>query len=170
METQPLLVPDGLRVVHDEHAGELFGFALRTLGDRGAAEDLVQETFVRAWLRAESYRSARGSVRTWLFAIARNLAIDELRARATRPQLAREEPAEPAALVDELERLEQRVLLVEALGRLTREHRTVLIEVALRGRSLADAARDLGVPVGTVKSRLFYALKALRLVAEEIGL
>lgn len=170
MSAEPLLVPAGLRVVHEEHAGELFGFALRALGDRGAAEDLVQETFLRAWLRAETYRPARGSVRTWLFAIARNLAIDELRARAARPQLVGEGTAEPAAAIDELARLEQRVLLVEALSRLTREHRSVLIEVALRGHSLAEVAGDLRVPVGTVKSRLFYALKALRLIAEEIGL
>ena len=76
-------IPDAdLRGLYESHAGELFGFALPTLGDRGAAEDLVQEVFLRAWLRAETYRPGRGPVRGWLFAIARNLAIDAARKRA----------------------------------------------------------------------------------------
>lgn len=170
MSLRPLDAADGMRVVYEEHATELYGFARRALGDCGAAEDLVQETFLRAWLRADRYRPERGSVRTWLFAIARNLAIDAARARAVRPPLAREETDEVAGADDELERLEQRILIAEALARLTIEHRTVLTEVALRDRGAADVARELGLPVGTVKSRLFYALKALRLIGEELGL
>ena len=158
-----------LRLLYDAHAGELFGFAVRTLGDRGAAEDLVQEVFLRAWLRAETYRPELGPVRAWLFGIARNLAIDAARARAVRPALAEDRSDETGALDQELERIEQRVVLAEALGRLTPDHRRALVEVAIRERTVNEAAALLGVPPGTIKSRLFYALKALRLALEELG-
>lgn len=169
MTAHQLSTDEGLREVYDEHARELYGFAVRTLGDRGAAEDLVQEVLLRAWLKADSYRPERGSARSWLFAIARNLAIDVARARAARPELVTGDE-DLAAHRDELAQIEQRVLLLEILARLTIEHRTVLIEVAVRGRRLSDVAADLAVPTGTVKSRLFYALKSLRHAAEEIGL
>ena len=165
----PLSTEEGLRVVYNEHASELYGFALRTLGERGAAEDLVQEVLLRAWLKADSYRPERGSARGWLFAIARNLAVDVARARAARPELVSVAGDHPG-LDDELAQVERRILLLEVLARLTTEHRTVLIEVAIRGRPLAEVAAGLVVPVGTLKSRLFYALKALRQAAEEIGL
>ena len=158
-----------LHLLYESYAGELFGFALRTLGDRGAAEDLVQEVFLRAWLRAETYQPKRGPVRAWLFAIARNLAIDAARARAVRPSLAEDRPDETGALDAELERIEQRIVLAEALGRLTPDHRRALVEVAIRERTVNEAAAVLGVPPGTVKSRVFYALKALRLALEELG-
>ena len=87
MTTSPLSTDEGLREVYGDHGRELYGFALRTLGDRGAAEDLVQEVLLRAWLKADTYRPELGSARGWLFAIARNLAIDVARARAARPEL-----------------------------------------------------------------------------------
>lgn len=160
--------PD-LRLLYETHAGELFGFAWRALGDRGAAEDLVQEVFLRVWLRADTYEPDRGPVRAWIFAIARNLAIDVARARAVRPPLAREPSRELGALDAELERIEQRVVLAEAFGRLTPDHRRVLVEIAIRERTVNETAAMLGVPAGTVKSRVFYALKALRLALEELG-
>ncbi|MCP9488225.1 MAG: sigma-70 family RNA polymerase sigma factor [Gaiellaceae bacterium MAG52_C11] len=158
-----------LRQLYDTHAGELFAFAVRSLGERGAAEDLVQEVFLRAWLRAETYRPELGSVRGWLFAIARNLAIDAARARSARPRLAEDAAEETGAFDRELERVEQRIVLAEALGRLTADHRRALLEVAVRERTVSEAAALLGVPEGTIKSRLFYALKALRLALEELG-
>lgn len=162
-------VDKDLRVLYEAHAGELYGFALRTLEERGAAEDLVQEVFLRAWLRAETFRPERGSVRGWLFAIARNLAIDTARARSARPQLAQDIAEETGSVDDEFERIEQRIVLAEALGRLTSDHRRALIEVAIRERTVNEAASVLGVPPGTVKSRLFYGLRALRLGLEELG-
>lgn len=162
--------PDaGMSALYDAHAGELFGFAFRALGDRGVAEDLVQEVFLRAWLRAETYRPELGPVRGWLFGIARNLAIDAARARASRPTLAEDNAAETGSVDAGFERLEQRIVLAEALARLTSDHRRALVEVAIRERTVGEAAAVLGVPPGTVKSRLFYALKALRLILEEIG-
>lgn len=158
-----------MREVYDRHAGELYGYALRALGDEGVAEDLVQEVFLRAWQRSYAYRAERGPVRGWLFGIARRLAADEARGAAARPFLGREIEATPDVR-DELAQMEDRIVLVEALARLGDLHRTVLVLVVLEGRSLAEAGTTLAVPVGTIKSRLFYALKALRVVAEELGL
>ncbi len=159
-----------LRVLYEAHAGELFGFAVRTLGEREAAEDLVQEVFLRAWLRAGTYRPERGSVRRWLFAIARNLAVDAARARGARPRLSQDVARETGSIDLELARIEQRIVLAEALGRLTPDHRRALVEVAIRDRTVNEAAAVLGVPPGTVKSRLFYGLKALRVAFDELGL
>ncbi len=160
---------DDLGVLYHTHAGELYGFALRTLGERGAAEDLVQEVFLRARLRAETYRPERGPVRAWLFAIARNLAIDAARGRAARPSFAQDVAADRGPADDRFEQIEQRIVFGEALGRLTADHRAALVEVVIHDRTVGDAAVMLRVPPGTVKSRLFYALRALRLALEELG-
>src|SRR5215469_3048832 len=82
---------DGVRTVYAAHGSELYRFALRSLGDRGLAEEAVQETFVRAWQAADRFDDALGSLRTWLFAIIRNVVIDLSRARAVRPSLATEQ-------------------------------------------------------------------------------
>src|SRR5205814_6086675 len=79
---------DGVRAVYAAHGPELYRFAVRTLGDRGLAEEAVQETFVRAWRAADRFDDALGSLRTWLFAIVRNVVIDLSRARAVRPGLS----------------------------------------------------------------------------------
>src|SRR5215471_3730144 len=79
---------DGVRTVYAAHGPELFRFALRSLGDGGLAEEAVQETFLRAWQAAERFDETLGSLRTWLFAILRNVVIDLSRARAVRPDLA----------------------------------------------------------------------------------
>ncbi len=79
---------EGLRAAYRAHGSELYGLAVRTLGDRGLAEEAVQETFLRAWHAADRFDPALGSLRTWLFAIARNAVIDIGRARAARPRLA----------------------------------------------------------------------------------
>jgi RNA polymerase sigma-70 factor (ECF subfamily) len=110
-----------VRAAYAAHAGELYGFALRSLGDGGLAEEAVQETFLRAWRAGERFDPELGSLRTWLFAILRNVVIDLGRSRAARPPLARE------------------------------------------------VAAELGIPEGTVKSRVYYGLRALRVVLEEMG-
>src|SRR6266446_152945 len=82
---QVLTDDDGVRAVYAAHGPELYRFAVRSLGDRGLAEEAVQETFVRAWRAADRFDDALGSLRTWLFAIVRNVVIDLSRARAVRP-------------------------------------------------------------------------------------
>ena len=162
---------DGVRTAYRAHGAELYGMALRTLGDRGLAEEAVQETFLRAWHAAERFDPELGSLRTWLFAIARNVVIDIGRARAVRPRLAEGASVEERA--DEREDPYERALLAweveEALRRLGEAHRTVLVETYYRGRPYAEVAAELGVPEGTVKSRVYYALRALRNALEEMG-
>jgi len=157
------------RDVHEAytaHAAELYGFAVRSLGDSGLAEEAVQETFLRAWRAGDRFDPQIGSLRTWLFAILRNVVIDLSRARAARPGIAESgiepsvEPFDEAMLAWQIE---------EAMRRIGEQHRRVLVETYYRGRPYAEVAEDLGVPEGTVKSRVYYGLRALRVVLEEMG-
>lgn len=158
-----------LRALHDDHASALWSFALRlTGGDRTRAEDLVQETLLRAWRHPEALDPARGSVRSWLFTTARNIAIDAWRRPVRRVEVVTDELPEHA-ISDETDRMLQSWLVAEALSRLSDPHREVLIECFYGGRSVAEAAERLGVPPGTIKSRTHYALRALKLALEEMG-
>jgi RNA polymerase sigma-70 factor, ECF subfamily len=161
---------DLLRALHAEHGDALFAHALRLSGgDRQRAEDLVQETMLRAWQHPEALDPARGSVRAWLFTTARNLAIDAWRRRSARVgEVITDAPPELPA-VDETDRAVESWLVAEALSRLSRPHREVLVECFYQGRSVAEAATRLGVPAGTIKSRTHYALRSLKLVLEELG-
>ncbi len=155
-----------VREAYAAHAGELYGFALRSLGDAGLADEAVQDTFLRAWRAGERFDPELGSLRTWLFAILRNVVIDISRARAGRPGLA-EGGVEPS-----VEPLEEALLawqVEEAMRRIGEQHRRVLVETYFRGRPYAEVAAELGVPEGTVKSRVYYGLRALRVALEEIG-
>ena len=168
-ETRPLTSDDGVRAVYAAHGPELYRFALRSLGDRGLAEEAVQETFVRAWQAANRFDDALGSLRTWLFAIVRNVVIDLSRARSVRPSLAADGTSNEIVLDDEVERVIVAWQVEEALQKLSGEHREALVEVHYKAKPYQDVARDLGVPVGTIKSRVYYALKAMRLALEELG-
>jgi RNA polymerase sigma-70 factor (ECF subfamily) len=155
-----------VREAYAAHSGELFGFAVRSLGDNGLAEEAVQETFLRAWRAGERFDPEIGSLRTWLFAILRNVVIDLGRARASRPRVA-EGGVEPS-----VEPLEQALLawqVEEAMRRIGEDHRRVLLETHFRARPYAEVAAELGVPEGTIKSRVYYGLKALRVALEEMG-
>ena len=159
-----------VRDLYDEHAGVLLGYARRLLGgDTPRAEDVVQETLLRAWQHPEAMASGT-SVRAWLFTVARNLVIDGERRRRSRPHEVElgpaadrsvEEPAFDRALVA--------WEVADALEAISAEHRAVIVELYYRDRSVAEAARVLGIPEGTVKSRAYYALRALRVACEERG-
>lgn len=159
-----------LRAMFAEHGDALYAHALRLAsGDRQRAEDLVQETLLRAWRHPEALNPDRGSVRAWLFTTARNLAIDSWRRRSVRVgEVITDTPPEPVS-DDETDRTVEAWLIAEALGRLSPVHREVLVECFYQGRSVAEAASRLGVPAGTVKSRTHYALRSLRLILEEMG-
>ena len=163
----------GLRDAYAAHAGELYRMARRTLGDSGLAEEAVQETFLRAWRAADRYDRKAGSLRTWLFAIARNVAIDLLRARRSRPEPVEMdiEYAEHASTSggDPFETKLRSWEIEEGLRHISDEHRQAIVETYYRGRSSAEVAAEIGVPEGTVRSRLFYGLKSLRLALEERG-
>jgi RNA polymerase sigma-70 factor (ECF subfamily) len=165
------LEADTLRELHDAHAAALLAFATRVCeGDRGRAQDVVQETLLRAWQHPEAFDPARGPARAWLFTVARHVAIDSQRARASRPAEIGDAPlATMPTAEDDIDRALDTWLIADALGTLTPAHREVLLETFYRGRSVAEAAEALGVPPGTVKSRAYYALRALRVALAERG-
>lgn len=147
----------------DLHGSALLGFAVNVLRDRALAEDCLQETFLRAWRSRERFDPARASERTWLFAIARNVIADALRARGrTTGRTVQADEAEleaaPAPESDPLERLR----VAEGLARLSEAHREVIVVVHLRGHSYQELADATGTPVATLRSRAYHALRALR--------
>jgi RNA polymerase sigma-70 factor, ECF subfamily len=157
-----------VRRVYDEHAASLWSYALHlTRGDRRQAEDLVQETMLRAWRTPDLLSDEAKSARPWLFAVAKRIAIDRWRSRTARPEVITDSP--PAEQRDETDQALQAWLVADAVGKLSLAHREVLVACFYEGRSVADAARHIGVPEGTVKSRSHYALRALRLALQEMG-
>ncbi|MBP2705007.1 sigma-70 family RNA polymerase sigma factor [Microbispora sp. RL4-1S] len=157
-----------IRALFEDHGGPLYGYVLRLTGDPGRAEDVVQETLLRAW-RHPSVQEGR-PVRAWLFTVARNLVVDQHRARMARPQETGDEALAVLPADDELDRALESWGVAEALASLRPEHREVLLETYYRGRSVKEASEVLGIPPGTVKSRTYYALRALKLALEERGL
>ena len=160
-----------MRQVHDEHADVLWRFCLRLVGnDRVHAEDVAQETFLRAWRHRTVLESPPAAVRSWLFTVARNIVIDDWRSRRVRPEtLVADVPEQRRAEDEATDQLLLSWVVAEALTHLPTDHRTVLLECYYRGRAVSEVAQSLGVPVGTVKSRTHYALRALRLALEEMG-
>ena len=152
-----------VRAAYAEHGASLVAFAAASLRDRGLAEDCVQEVFVRAWRASDRHDPDRGSVRTWLFAIARNVVVDAARARARRPGVAAGDAApEVADPRDEHAAVVERMRLAQALARLTPEQRQVVVEVHLNGRDYADVSQQTGVAAATLRTRMFAALRVLR--------
>ena len=162
---------EAMRSLYRIYGGELFGFANRSLGDRGLAEEIVQEVFLRAWRHAGRYDPSRAAVRTWLYQIARHAIIDARRRASVRPSLPLHAPSDADA-GEGGPTIEQAMLgwqVVAALERLSPEHRQVIRLAHFQGLSMREIAERTGLPVGTVKSRTWYALRSLRLVLEEMG-
>ena len=162
-----------VRAAYAAHGAELYRFALRSLDDTGLAEEAVQDTFLRAWRAAERHDPSLGSLRTWLFAICKNVIIDLQRSRSVRPTMAKgdraeagNESADPADPIEEALAAWQ---IEEALRRISEEHRQALVETYYKGRSYKELAEEIGLPEGTLRSRVFYGMKALRLALEELG-
>ena len=159
-----------MRELHDEHAAALWSYCVRLTGnDTFRAEDTVQETLLRAWRHPNVLDRPPGQVRAWLFTVARNIAIDEWRVRRTHPETPTAEPPDQVSDIDHTDQLLLSWMVSDAFTRLSADHRAVLVACYYRGYSTADAAQRLGIPVGTVKSRTHYALRALRLALEEMG-
>ncbi|WP_349897185.1 sigma-70 family RNA polymerase sigma factor [Parafrigoribacterium soli] len=157
-----------LRVLHDEHAPALWRYVVWLTGDRELAEDIVQESLLRAWRRPRVLDQSETSARAWLFTVARNLVVDHARSARTRNEITTDAPPE-RAIADQTDALLDAWLVSDALTALSHEHRLVVVHSYYLGQSTAEIGRELGIPDGTVKSRLHYALRALRLALQERG-
>ncbi|MFI0373172.1 sigma-70 family RNA polymerase sigma factor [Actinomadura sp. 1N219] len=156
--------------LYREYHRPLLAFVLRlTGGDRPWAEDVVQETMIRAWRSADRLDDRTSSLMPWLATVSRRIVIDHRRHREVRPPEVGDGPLENLPMADELDGLLRKVVVTEALESLSPAHRQALTETVLRDRTVNQAAEHLGIPVGTVKSRVYYALRALRVALEERG-
>ncbi|MGY4768722.1 sigma-70 family RNA polymerase sigma factor [Kribbella sp. CWNU-51] len=151
-----------IRVLYAEHGPSVLRYATQLTGDRAAAEDVVQETLLRAWKHAASLVEGTGSIRAWLLKVARNIVTDRARARAVRPVEVAQVDEHSSVGTDHSDSVVNTLLILEALDQVSAEHREVIEELYYQGRTVAEAARELGVPPGTVKSRSYYALRAVR--------
>lgn len=160
-----------LEVLYERHARVVYATALRMLGNAELAEDVVQETFWRVWRRSGSFAAGRGQVAGWIFGIAHNLCIDELRRQRSRPMYAHGEQ-EQQALIEQpddrsdvtstaIER-ERRRAIVAALAQIPPEQREVLELAYFAGFSQSEIAQRLNSPVGTIKTRTRLALQKMR--------
>jgi RNA polymerase sigma-70 factor (ECF subfamily) len=157
-----------LQALHDEHAPAIWRYVVWLTGDRQLAEDVVQETLLRAWRRPNILDQSGRSARAWLFTVARNLVVDERRSARSRHEISTDVLPEQIA-ADRTDAVLDNWLVSDALTQLTAEHRLVIVHAYYRGQSTAQIALELQIPEGTVKSRLHYALRALRLALQERG-
>ncbi len=160
-----------MKALYDEHAGPLWRYALRLTGDASRAEDVVQETLLRAWKHPEVIADNERPARAWLFTVARNMIIDERRSPKFRNVVASlEDPGVPEqSAPDQVDSALDRLLIADAMAQMSAEHRAVVERSYYRGWTTAQIAADLDIAEGTVKSRLHYAVRALRLTLQEMG-
>jgi len=157
-----------LAALFDAHAGPVWRYVVHLTGDRAAADDVVQETLLRAWRTPKILAQDPATARSWMFTVARHLVIDDVRSARRRREIGvAEVPETPKA--DETDALFEAILIEEALAALSADHRAVVIRAYFGGLTVAEMARQLDIPEGTVKSRLHYGLKALRLALQEKG-
>ncbi|RDI63129.1 sigma-70 family RNA polymerase sigma factor [Nocardia pseudobrasiliensis] len=181
-DTQPSRVgppiPDGadpdstqahlLRVLYDQHATALWRYTYSLVGDSGRAEDIVQETLLRAWQRPHVLDQSTASARAWLFTVARNMAVDEHRSARSRREFRTDTPPEQTS-PDQADRALDGWLIADALARLSIDHREVIVRAYYRGLTTQQIAAELAIPEGTVKSRMHYGMRALRSALQEMG-
>jgi len=156
-----------LQDLHDRHAGELWRFAMRLTHDRQMSEDIVQEVLLKAWKDPNLGQRDEAAARAWLFTVSRNLIIDRWRSAASRHEERMDPPEESAG--DSTSVVLDRWLIADALASLPVEQRSVINAAKYEGRSIADISARLRIPEGTVKSRLYYGLRTLRLALQEKG-
>jgi RNA polymerase sigma-70 factor (ECF subfamily) len=163
--------PQALAELYDRYGKMVYGLILRVVSDTGTAEDLVQETFLRVWNRAQGFDSERGAVGPWLMAVARNRAIDYLRSQGRRIQSSvefneTEHPSLFANLQTEMLQFDVIKRMKTALERLDGKQRRAIELAYFEGMSQTEIAEHMGQPLGTVKTWVRRALQQLR---EELG-
>ena len=156
-----------IRELYSDHAKALHGYVGKFCPDQASADDIVQETFICAWRHLPQLSADDRPVRPWLFRVARNLLIDANRAARARPMTVQEQAAGEVGTDSGLEEILDRQLVSAALQHLSPAHQTVVVETFYRGGTVATVARELGIPHGTARSRLHYALDALRKQLEQ---
>jgi len=159
-----MALDDRMQTIYESYSGVLLRTLLNwTYGDWQAAEDLMQETMMRAWRNIGTLDLDPQTVRPWLFTVARRIAVDRFRARVVRPREAGPDCLEHVTESGEpFEQFLDRVTIRDALAGLSEAHRSALVQVYLLDQTVPEAAAALGVPAGTLKSRLHYALRAVR--------
>lgn len=159
--------------LYDKHSRLLFGLILRIVRDRGDAEEILQEAFVRVWTRAEMYDARMGGPLPWLVRVARNCAIDRVRARRVRANVdtpaldpVTVETAAPATPIQTPESAvldaEKRRTLTDALAGIPAEQRLLVEAAFFEGYTHSELAQRFGLPLGTVKTRIRAGLSAMR--------
>ncbi|MFJ3902999.1 sigma-70 family RNA polymerase sigma factor [Streptomyces sp. NPDC090025] len=169
---RPTMDRDTLAELHRLHSPYLMRALLRlTSGDRGRAEDILQETFLRAWQNPQALTRGPEHGRPWLFTVARRIAIDHFRMQAARvKEVGDEAPEDRTTGQDPYDEVLLAHDVRKALDKLPPHQREVLVELHMNDRSAAETAALLGIPPGTVKSRNFYAVRAFRPLLERRGL
>lgn len=150
--------------LYGRYERRLYGLGLKLLGDQSLAEELVQETFLRLWRNAAQFDPDRGSVATYIFTIARRIAVDLWRRPSSRP--FQPEAEDEAAPGDPVERVLVGLTVRDALDSLSADHRQVLELSYRRDLNQRAIAERLGVPLGTVKTRTYHGLRALKRALE----
>jgi RNA polymerase sigma-70 factor (ECF subfamily) len=164
-----------VRQLYAEHAGPLLSFVLRLIGgDRQRAEDIVQETLLRAWRHAHKLTThPERSLRPWLVTVARRIAIDSYRGGGSHPREVYDHDLDldvgASTGASEPDRVVNALVVSQALRAISRSHREILVETYFNGCTVAEAAKHLRIPLGTAKSRVYYALRALRDALEQRG-
>jgi RNA polymerase sigma-70 factor (ECF subfamily) len=140
----------------------ILSYVTNLVRDRYLAEDIVQETMLRAWRHCGRFSPEKGSVRGWLMRVAHNIAVDKIRMRQSRPAEVAQYGSSLALVEDHADSVVTALQVRAALARLSPAHRAVIEQVYMQGHTAREAAARLGVPEGTVFSRAFYGLRLLR--------
>ncbi|GAA2380080.1 sigma-70 family RNA polymerase sigma factor [Nonomuraea africana] len=159
-----------IQALYEQFGGPLLRHVRKTTGnDLQWAEDVVQETMVRAWRHSDRLQWEPGLVWAWLLTVARRIVIDGRRRRSARPREVEPPEADTVPVPDGCDRALSAIVVADALRSLSREHREVIEQTYLRDRTIGEAAEILGIPPGTVKSRLYYGIRALRGLLRDKG-
>lgn len=157
-----------LGALYDAHAVPVWRYVVHLTGDRAGADDVVQETLLRAWRTPRILAEDPAATRSWMYTVARHLVVDEARSARRRREIPVPETPE-SAVRDATDAIFDTMLIEEALAALSEAHRDVVVRAYFGSLTVAEIAQDLTIPEGTVKSRLHYGLRALRLSLQEKG-